>query len=180
MHPRFNGHELGQTLGDDEGQGALAAEVHGFAKSRTRLGDWISTKICYLGVSGGSDGKVSACNAEDPRFHPWIGKIPWRWAWQLTPTFLPGESHGQRSLVGYSPQGPKESNIAEHVISLSHMYLYMYKHTRILNSFCNLLFYVSPYNALSHSYNNSNFSTNYIFFSSVKICHEDKKIWVAL
>ena len=39
MHPRFNGHELGQTLGDDEGQGALAAEVHGFAKSRTRLGD---------------------------------------------------------------------------------------------------------------------------------------------
>ena len=33
----------------------------------------------------------------------WVGKIPWRRAWQPTPVFLPGESHGQRSLVGYSP-----------------------------------------------------------------------------
>ena len=33
-------------------------------------------------------------------FDPWIGKIPWRRAWQPTPVFLPGESHGQRSLVG--------------------------------------------------------------------------------
>ena len=56
------------------------------------------------------------------------------------PIFLLGESHGQRSLVGYSPQGPKESNMTKHVISLSHMYLYMYKHTCILNNFCNLLF----------------------------------------
>ena len=37
------------------------------------------------------------------RFNPWVGKIPWRRAWQPTPIFLPGESHGQRSLVGYSP-----------------------------------------------------------------------------
>ena len=35
-----------------------------------------------------------------PEFHPWVGKIPWRSAWQPTPVFLPGESHGQRSLVG--------------------------------------------------------------------------------
>ena len=39
------------------------------------------------------------------RFDPWVGKIPWRRAWQPTPVFLPGESHGQRSLAGYSPQG---------------------------------------------------------------------------
>ena len=32
----------------------------------------------------------------------WVGKIPWRRAWQSTPVFLPGESHGQRSLVSYS------------------------------------------------------------------------------
>ena len=40
-----------------------------------------------------------------PVNYPWvnIGKIPWRRAWQSTPIFLPGESHGQRSLVGYSP-----------------------------------------------------------------------------
>ena len=37
------------------------------------------------------------------RFSPWVGKIPWRRAWQPTPVFLPGESHGQRSLVVYSP-----------------------------------------------------------------------------
>ena len=43
-------------------------------------------------------------------FDPWVGKIPWRRAWQPTPVFLPGESHGQRSLVGYSPWGHRESD----------------------------------------------------------------------
>ena len=33
-------------------------------------------------------------------FDPWVGEIPWRKAWQSTPVFLPGESHGQRSLAG--------------------------------------------------------------------------------
>ena len=37
-------------------------------------------------------------------FNSWVRKIPWRRAWQPTLVFLPGESHGQRSLVGYSPQ----------------------------------------------------------------------------
>ena len=41
------------------------------------------------------------------KFNPWAGKIPWKRAWQPTLVFLPGESHGQRSLVGYSPQGHK-------------------------------------------------------------------------
>ena len=41
--------------------------------------------------------------------HLWVGKIPWRRAWQ----FLPGESQGQRSLVGYSPRGHKESDTTE-------------------------------------------------------------------
>ena len=41
------------------------------------------------------------------------GKIPWRRKWQPTPVFLPGESHGRRSLVGYSPQGLKESDATE-------------------------------------------------------------------
>ena len=38
---------------------------------------------------------------------------PWRRKWQPTPVFLPGESHGRRSLVGYSPQGRKESDMTE-------------------------------------------------------------------
>ena len=46
-------------------------------------------------------------------FDPQAGKIPWRRAWQPTPGFLPGESLGQRSLVGYSPWGHKESDTTE-------------------------------------------------------------------
>ena len=43
----------------------------------------------------------------------WVQKIPWRREWLLTPVSLPGESHGQRSLVGYSPRGRKESDMTE-------------------------------------------------------------------
>ena len=46
-------------------------------------------------------------------FDPWIRKIPWKRAWQPTPVFLPGESLGQRNLVGYSPRGGKESDTTE-------------------------------------------------------------------
>ena len=46
-------------------------------------------------------------------FHPWVGKIPWRRAWQPTPVFSPGESHGQRSLVDYSPWDHKELDTTE-------------------------------------------------------------------
>ena len=45
-------------------------------------------------------------------FDPWVGRIPWRWAWQPTQVLLPGESHGQRSLVGDSPRGRKELDMA--------------------------------------------------------------------
>ena len=48
------------------------------------------------------------------RFSPWVGKIPWRRKWQPTPVFLPGKSHGQRSLVGYySPCCFKKSDKTE-------------------------------------------------------------------
>ena len=48
-----------------------------------------------------------------PGFDPWVRKIPWRREWQPTPVFLPGETHGQRTLVGYSPWGCKELNTTE-------------------------------------------------------------------
>ena len=59
--------------------------------------------------------KNSPANAGDMRcgFDLWVGKIPWRRKWQPTPVFLPGESHGQRSLAGYSPWGGKELNTTE-------------------------------------------------------------------
>ena len=54
------------------------------------------------------------------RFNPWVRKIPWRRAQQPTPVFLLGESHGQRSLLGYSPWGWKESGTTE--ATLAHMH----------------------------------------------------------
>ena len=48
-------------------------------------------------------GKEPTCQCGRCGFDPWDGKTPWRRKWQHTPVFLPGKSHGQRSLVGYSP-----------------------------------------------------------------------------
>ena len=50
---------------------------------------------------------------QETRFYPWVGKIPWRREWLSTPVFLPGKSHGQRSLAGYSPWGQKELDTTE-------------------------------------------------------------------
>ena len=70
------------------------------------------------GLPGGLSSQESTCQCRKGRFDPWVRKIPWRRAWQPTPVFLPGESHGQRSLVGYSPQGCKELDTTE---QLTHM-----------------------------------------------------------
>ena len=48
-----------------------------------------------------------------PGFDPWVRKITWRRKCQPSPGFLPGESHGQRRLAGYSPWGCKESDTTE-------------------------------------------------------------------
>ena len=53
-------------------------------------------------------------------FDPWVGKIPWRRAWQPTPVLLPGESHRQRSLASYSPWGHKESDMTKLVRTHTH------------------------------------------------------------
>ena len=47
------------------------------------------------------------------QFNPWVGKIPWGREWKDTPVFLPAESHGCRSLVGYGSCGPKELDTTE-------------------------------------------------------------------
>ena len=69
------------------------------------------------GFPGTTVGKESTCQysrRKRCRFVSWVEKIPWRRNWQPTPVFLSGESHGQRSLAVYSPQGPKESYATEH------------------------------------------------------------------
>ena len=66
--------------------------------------------------SGSACGEEPACQCRRHMrcmFDPWVGKIPWRRKWQPTSLFLPGESHGQRSLAGYSPWGHRESDTTE-------------------------------------------------------------------
>ena len=58
-------------------------------------------------------GKELASQCRRSGFDPWVGKIPWRKKWQPTPEFLPGEFHGQRSLVGCSPWDPTELDMSE-------------------------------------------------------------------
>ena len=60
------------------------------------------------GFPGGTSGKEPACQRRRRKgrgFDPWVGKIPWRRKWQLTPVFLPGESHGQRSKISMQGWG---------------------------------------------------------------------------
>ena len=72
-------------------------------------------------------GKESACQYRRCEFDPWIwGEIPWRRKWQPTPVFLPGIFCGQRSLVGCSPWGGKESDTAEY--AHMHGFLHNRKH----------------------------------------------------
>ena len=68
------------------------------------------------GFLGGASGKEPACQCRRLKRHgfdPWVKKFPWRRAWQPTPVFLSRESHGQRSLAGYSPWGCKELDTNE-------------------------------------------------------------------
>ena len=77
---------------------------HGVAESDTT--EWLNIHPrCFRG-------KESACQCRRywPGFDPWVGMIRWRRKWQPTPVLLPGESHGRRSLVGYSPKSHKESD----------------------------------------------------------------------
>ena len=48
-----------------------------------------------------------------PRFEPQVRKIPWSREWLPAAVVLPGESHGQRNLTGYSPFGLKELDMTE-------------------------------------------------------------------
>ena len=69
----------------------------------------------YIGLPCNSEGEVSACNSGEPGWSPGLGTSleNCRREWQSTPVFLPGESHHQRTVAGYSPWGRKESEMIE-------------------------------------------------------------------
>ena len=79
-------------------------------------------KLTYVSsclLPSGLSGEEFSCQGrrlKRRQFNPWVGKIPWSRKWQPTPVFLPQKFHGQRSLVGYSPWGNKESLSHTHLV----------------------------------------------------------------
>ena len=93
---------------------------------RTHLHDLGYLPECpqWLGASLVTDSKESAYKCRRPRFK--ARTIPWRRKWLPTPVFLPGKSHGQRNVVGYSPWSHKESDSTESLsCSLSYFISYL-------------------------------------------------------
>ena len=85
-------------------------------------GDWLNKLLygCWIEyiqlLPRWRSGKEAACQRRRRRWHrfdPWVREIPWRRKWHPTPVFLPGQSHVQRSLLGYSPWGCKKSDMTE-------------------------------------------------------------------
>ena len=74
---------------------AWRTTVHGVTKSRIWLSNWTTP------VPGAQWLRI-CLPVQETWVNPWVGKIPWRRKWQPTPVFLPGKSHGQRSLEGCS------------------------------------------------------------------------------
>ena len=72
------------------------------------------------GVASVKNLPANAGDIRDVGSIPGSGRFPWRREWQPTPAFLPGESHGQKSLVGYSPRGHKESDTTERLTLYYH------------------------------------------------------------
>ena len=103
-HHLCNGHELGQTLGDGDGQGGLVRCNPWGHKESDMTGRLNNNNSAYRHFPGGANDKEPACQGRKLkrcRFDPWVRTIPWR-AWQPTPVFLPGESPWTVELAGYS------------------------------------------------------------------------------
>ena len=72
--------------------------------------------LMLRGFPGGASVKELACQCRRHKrckFDRLVGNIPWRRAWQPTPVFMPGESHGQRSLLGCILYGSRELETTE-------------------------------------------------------------------
>ena len=105
-HHWLDGHEFEQTLGVGDGQGSLVCCSPWGCKELDMTEQLNWTDIIYRGFSGGTSGKEPTYQYRKCKrleFDPWVRKIPWRRKWQPIPIFLPGKSHGLRSLAGYSP-----------------------------------------------------------------------------
>ena len=84
----------------------VSGVLSGFKEKNLDLSGSPSFTLDISNISAASwwlSGKVATCQCRRHEFDPWVRKIPWRMEWHPTPVFLPGKSHGQKSLAGYSP-----------------------------------------------------------------------------
>ena len=106
-------------LGDNAGSVPDYHNKADFHNKVNHMNFWVSHCIQNL-CSAGKEHARQCKRHKRHRFDPWAGKIPWRRKQQLTPVFLPGKFHGERSLAGYSPWGRKELDSIEHMCMPTH------------------------------------------------------------
>ena len=87
--------------------------IHGEGSQKEKNKYHILRHMCEIWDSLVAQMVKNLPTMQKPRFDPWVRKIPCRREWQPTPIFLPGDFHGQRSLVGCSPWGHKELDETE-------------------------------------------------------------------
>ena len=107
-------------------------QILGLPRLHNPISTTLPMSMCsvYIGFPVGTSGKKPAYQCKGHkrcRFNPWVRKIPWRRAWQPTLVFLPGESHGQKSLAGYSPESHKESDTTKVTSYIYNYYLYFWR-----------------------------------------------------
>ena len=114
---------------------ATCLKVRNWQLSQARLG-FQTCSAQQTSFSGNASGEEPAClcrRHKRQRFNSWVEKISWRRKWQPTLVFSPGEGHGQRSLVGYSPWSCKELDEIEPMCA--HVHARAHTHTHTIASF---------------------------------------------
>ena len=89
---------------------------------------FVCAYVCFPSGASGKELAFQCKRLKRHGFDPWVRKTPSRRVWQPTPVFLAGESHGERSLVGYCPQGHKESDMTEATCTHTHTCAYAWKY----------------------------------------------------
>ena len=103
----------------------MAFLIHKQSPSQVSGLDLFDQGPLRLGLPQWHSGKESNCQRRRCRFNPWVRKVPSSKKWQLTPVFLSGKPQGQRSMVGYSASGCKESYRTEN----THTQMHTHRHT---------------------------------------------------
>ena len=108
---------LSSYLNASEGESEISKYQYKVTYPASAFFKVIFTTVHFVkGFPGGTGGKEPTCQCSRYKrcnFDSWVRRIPWRRIWQPTPVFLPGESYGWRSLMGYSPWGLKELDMTE-------------------------------------------------------------------